>query len=275
MAENSEILHRLFSLEGKVALVTGASGGIGRVLAAGLAEAGAAVAVHGRKVAEVEKSCAQVEAAGRQALPLVAELSEPGTVRRLVDETCARLGGLDILINCAATNRRKPIAEVTEDDYDFIMNVNLKSIYFLTQAAYPVMCEQGGGKVIHIGSINVQYALDTVSVYGASKGGVHQLTKIMAVEWAPDNIQVNCIVPGFIYTPLSAPLWADPQKSHWFRSRLPTRRPGQPEELVGLTIFLASHASDYITGQCLRLTAALRQGGRGRVMSWSEAADQR
>ncbi|HXF64927.1 MAG TPA: glucose 1-dehydrogenase [Caldilineaceae bacterium] len=261
MAENSGILHRLFSLEGKVALVTGASGGIGRALAAGLAEAGAAVAVHGRKVDEVNKSCEQVEAAGRRSLPLVAELSERGAVQRLVDETCAHLGRLDILINCAATNRRKPIAEVTEDDYDFIMNVNLKSLYFLTQAAYPVMREQGGGKVIHVGSINVQYALDTVSVYGASKGGVHQLTKIMAVEWAPDNIQVNCIVPGFIYTPLSAPLWADPQKSHWFRARLPTRRPGQPEELVGLALFLASHASDYITGQCFTIDGGFTAGG--------------
>jgi NAD(P)-dependent dehydrogenase (short-subunit alcohol dehydrogenase family) len=261
MPESSSILHRLFSLEGRVALVTGASGGIGRALAVGLAEAGAAVAVHGRNTAAIAKSCELVEAAGGRAMELVADLADPAVPARMVEQTCAALGRLDILVNCAATNRRKPIAEVTPDDYDFIMDVNLKSVYFLTQAAYAPMKAQGGGKVIHIGSINVHYALDTVSVYGASKGGMHQLTKIMAVEWAQDNIQVNCIVPGFIYTPLSAPLWADPAKSHWFRSRLPTRRPGQPEEVVGLALFLASHASDYITGQHFVIDGGFSAGG--------------
>lgn len=145
-------------------------------------------------------------------------------------------------------NRRKPIVEVTEEDFDAVMAVNLKSIYFLTQAAYPHL-RANGGKVIHVGSINVFYGLDGVSIYGASKGGLHQLTKVMAVEWAPDNIQVNCVVPGFIYTPLTKPLWDDAQKAHWFRSRLPMRRPGQPEELVGMTLFLAFPASDYLTGQ--------------------------
>ena len=261
MTEVSNILERLFSLEGKVALVTGASGGIGRALAVGLAEAGAAVAVHGRKQEEIETTCKLVEAAGGKALPLVAELADLKVARQLVDKTTAEFDRLDVLINCAATNRRKPIVEVTEEDYDAIMAVNLKSVYFLTQAAYPHLREQGGGKVIHIGSINVYYGLDTVSVYGASKGGMHQLTKVMAVEWAPDNIQVNCIVPGFIYTPLSKPLGDDEQKSHWFRSRLPTRRPGQPEELVGLTLFLASHASDYITGQSFIIDGGFSAGG--------------
>jgi 2-deoxy-D-gluconate 3-dehydrogenase len=261
MATVAVILQRLFSLEGKVALVTGASSGIGRALAVGLAEAGAAVAVQGRNQAEIQQSCKQVEATGQQALPLVAELSERGVVQRLVDETCTTLGRLDILVNCAAANRRKPIAEVTEEDYDAIMAVNLKALYFLSKAAYPLMRRQGGGKVIHIGSINAFFGLDTVSVYGASKGGVHQLTKVMAVEWAPDNIQVNCIVPGFIDTPLTAPLWADPVKSHWFRSRLPTRRPGRPEELIGLALFLASHASDYITGQCFTIDGGFTAGG--------------
>jgi 2-deoxy-D-gluconate 3-dehydrogenase len=261
MAAPSSLLHQLFSLEGKTVLITGASGGIGRALAVGLAEAGAAVGVHGRNDAEIAQTCAQVEAAGGSAVPLPADLANVDACGALVARTQAALGGLDILVNCAATNRRKPIVEVTEDDYDHIMAVNLKSIYFLTQAAQPAMRHQGGGKVIHIGSINVQFALDTVSVYGASKGGLHQLTKIMAVEWAPDNIQVNCIVPGFIYTPLSQPLWADAAKSRWFRSRIPMRRPGRPEEIVGLTIFLASHASDYITGQHFVIDGGFSAGG--------------
>lgn len=261
MATTAPLLDRLFSLEGKAALITGASSGIGRSLAVGLAEAGACVAVHGRKTEEIAKTCEEVAAAGGRAVPLAAELSDMEACRRLVDDTHAAFGRLDILINCAATNRRKPIAEVTEGDWDFIIAANLKSLYFLTQAAQRLMAGQGGGKVIHIGSINVQFALDNVSVYGASKGGVHQLTKIMAVEWARDNIQVNCIVPGFIATPLSKPLWDDPEKARWFRSRIPMRRPGKPEEIIGLTIFLASHASDYITGQSFVIDGGFTAGG--------------
>lgn len=254
------ILERLFSLEGKVVLITGASGGIGRALAVGVAEAGATVAVHGRNPEEIAITAKLVEAVGGKALPLAAELASVEAARQVVATTVAELGRLDVLINCAAMNRRKPIIEVTEDDYDTIMAVNLKSVYFLTQAAYPQLRERGG-KVIHIGSINVMYGLDTVSVYGASKGGMHQLTKVMAVEWAPDNIQVNCIVPGFIFTPLAKPLWADEKRAHWFRSRLPMRRPGQPEELVGLTLFLASHASDYVTGQSFVIDGGFTAGG--------------
>ena len=261
MTTTSNILEQLFSLAGKTALITGASGGIGRGLAVGLASAGAAVAVHGRNRDEIDKTCAQVEAAGGKALPLAADLAEPGTPKQLVMATVAGLGRLDILINCAATNRRNPISDVTEDDYDFIMTVNLKSAYFLTQAAYPHMRDQGGGKVIHIGSINAYYGLDTVSVYGASKGGLVQQTKVMAVEWARDNIQVNCIIPGFFHTPLSEPLWADPEKSHWFRSRIPMRRPGEPEEMVGLAIFLASPASNYITGESIIIDGGFSAGG--------------
>jgi NAD(P)-dependent dehydrogenase (short-subunit alcohol dehydrogenase family) len=260
MAEASNILERLFSLEEKVVLITGASGGIGRELAVGLAEAGATIAVHGRKQDEIETTCKLVEAVGAKALPVQAELADAQSAREVVAITHRELGRLDVLINCAATNRRKPIVEVTEEDYDAIMAVNLKSVYFLSQAAYPHLRERGG-KIIHIGSINVYYGLDTVSVYGASKGGMHQLTKVMAVEWAPDNIQVNCIVPGFIYTPLAHALWADEKKAHWFRSRLPMRRPGQPEELVGLALFLASHASDYVTGQSFIIDGGFTAGG--------------
>jgi 2-deoxy-D-gluconate 3-dehydrogenase len=249
MADTPSILERLFSLQGKVALITGASGGIGRALAIGLAEAGAAIGVHGRDRERVEQTCALVAEAGGQAAPLVTDLYAVEDCRKLIAQTRQLLGRLDILINNAATNRRKPIADVTEDDFDFIMGVNLRSIYFLCQTAYPTMRAQGGGKIIHIGSMNTFYGLDTVSVYGAAKGGLAQLAKVMAVEWAKDNIQVNCITPGFIYTPLSAPLWADEKKARWFKARLPTRRPGQPEELIGLALMLASEASSYITGQ--------------------------
>jgi NAD(P)-dependent dehydrogenase (short-subunit alcohol dehydrogenase family) len=260
MAE-STILHRLFSLAGKAALVTGGSGGIGRTLAVALAEAGAAVAVHGRKSEEIDKTCELVKAAGVQAVALEADVADTAACRRLIADAHRQLGRLDILVNCAATNRRKRIAEVTDEDYDSIMDVNLRSVFVLSQAAHPIMREQGGGKIIHIGSINIYYGLDTVSVYGASKGGVGQLTKVMAVEWAPDNIQVNCLVPGFMYTPLSQSLWDDPEKSRWFRSRIPMRRPGLPEDLVGMTVMLASPASDYVTGQNFIVDGGFMAGG--------------
>jgi NAD(P)-dependent dehydrogenase (short-subunit alcohol dehydrogenase family) len=261
MTNPSPLLERLFSLKSKAVLLTGASGGIGQVLAATLAEAGAAVGVHGRDLVRVKETCATIEAAGGQAVPLLADLAEVAECRKLVAEAHEALGRLDILVNCAATNRRKPIIEVTEDDFDTIMAVNLRSVYFLSQAAHPFMVAQGGGKIIHIGSINIFYGLDTVSVYGVTKGGMAQLTKVMAVEWAADNIQVNCVTPGFMRTPLSKPLWEDKKKARWFRARIPFRRPGEPEELVGAVLLLASEASSYITGQNIVVDGGVLAGG--------------
>jgi NAD(P)-dependent dehydrogenase (short-subunit alcohol dehydrogenase family) len=236
-----------------------------------LAEAGAAIGVHGRDPDKIRESCTAVEAVGGQATPLQADLAEVEDCRKLVAEAHQALGRLDVLVNCAATNRRKPIVEVTQDDFDTIMAVNLRSVYFLSQAAQPVMQAQGGGKIINIGSINIFYGLDTVSVYGLTKGGMAQLTKVMAVEWAEDNIQVNCVTPGYFLTPLSRPLWEDEQKAHWFRSRLPARRPGKPEELVGAVLLLASGASSYITGQNIVVDGGFLAGGSWlRDESWSD-----
>jgi len=269
MTDNLPLLQRLFSLDGKTALVTGSSSGIGRALAIGLAEAGATVGVHGRNQERVKETCSMIEDKGGSAIPLIADLQEVEKCQELIANFHESQGRLDILINCAATNRRKPIPEVTVDDFETIVAVNLRSIYFLSQAAYPIMRDQGGGKIVNIGSINILYALDTVSVYGLSKGGVGQLTKVMAVEWADDNIQVNCISPGFIHTPLTENLWADEEKAKWFRKRIRVRRPGKPEELVGTTILLSSAASSYITGQNFVVDGGFMAGG-----SWLEDEDQ-
>lgn len=267
----SSILERLFSLKGKSVLLTGASGGIGQVLAVALAEAGATIGVHGRDEARIQKTCDLVEAAGGQAVPLTGDLSRVDDCHDLVTRANEGLGRLDILINCAATNRRKPIVEVTEDDFDAVMAVNLRSIYFLSQAAYPLMREQGGGKIIHIGSINIFYGLDTVSLYGLTKGGMAQLTKVMAVEWAQDNVQINCVTPGYFLTALSRPLWEDEKKARWFRSRIPVRRPGQPDELVGTILLLASDASSYINGQNIVVDGGFLAGGSWhRDETWSD-----
>jgi len=261
----TDLLEQLFSLTGKTALITGAGGGIGRVLAVALAEAGAVVGLHDLSEAQLVESRRLVEAVGGRAVTLTADLNDVEACRKLMAETHAGLGRLDILINCASMNRRKPIAEVTQDDFDTIMAVNLRSLYFLSQAAQPIMRDQGGGKIVNIGSLNIFYGLAGVSVYGSSKAAVAQVTRVMAVEWAQDNIQVNCVAPGFMDTPLSAPVWADEYKAEWLRGRIPMQRPGQPEELVGAVLLLASPASAYLTGQTLIVDGGVLAGG-----SWEQ-----
>jgi gluconate 5-dehydrogenase len=261
MDNKQPIFQRLFSLEGKTALVTGSSSGIGQQLAIALSEAGAVVGVHGRDQERIKETCSKIEELGGSAVPLCADLREVDTCQKLVADAHEALGRLDILINCAGMNRRKPINEVTQDDFDTIVSVNLRSLYFISQAVYPIMRSQGGGKIVHIGSLNNFYGLDTVSVYGLTKGGVGQLTKVMAVEWADNNIQVNCIAPGFIMTPLTKPLLSDNKKMQWFRNRIPLRRAGNPEELVGVALLLSSNASSYITGQSFIVDGGFLAGG--------------
>lgn len=261
MTQQASLLERLFSLEGKIALITGAGGGIGRVLAVALAEAGATVALHDLAAERLTATVDAIRMVGGQAVPFVADLAEVAACQQLITEVHQAFGRLDILVNCAAMNRRKPIATVTQDDFDTIVAVNVRSIYFLSQAARVMMQAGGGGKIIHIGSINSFYGLDTVSVYGLTKGALAQLTKVMAVEWAEDHIQVNCVAPGFMDTPLSKPVWADERKAHWLRSRIPARRPGLPDELVGVVLLLAGPASSYLTGQTLVVDGGFLAGG--------------
>jgi 2-deoxy-D-gluconate 3-dehydrogenase len=255
------ILNRLFSLEGKATLVTGAGGGIGRVLAMALAEAGAAVCLHDRTLALTDDAKGEIESAGGAAFQFAADLANVEACARLIQEARSVMGRLDVLVNCAAMNRRKPIDEVTADDFDSIVAVNLRSVFFLSQQAHRTMKAQGGGKIIHIGSINSAYSLDGVSVYGLTKGALSQLTRTMAVEWAKDNVQVNCIAPGFMRTPLSAPVWADAYRAAWLTERIPMHRPGEPDELVGMALLMASNASSYLTGATVNVDGGVLAGG--------------
>ena len=254
-------LDSLFSLEGKAALLTGAGGGIGHTLAVALAGAGASLALHARSREKLADLDTAIGKQGGKAVSLTADLEDLDAARKLVRDAHDAFGRLDILINCAATNRRKTVAEVTEEDWDTVMAVDLKSLYFMSQAAHALMKPRGGGKIIHIGSINSHFALGGVSVYGAAKGAVVQLTKVMAVEWARDNIQVNCIIPGFIATPLSKPIWDDPYKASWLRSRIPAQRPARPEEISGAVLLLAGPASSYITGTTIVIDGGVLAGG--------------
>lgn len=252
----------LFSLRGKAALITGASGGIGRVIAAALAQAGAVVGLNGVTESKLEEARRAVTQAGGRAVVLAQDVQTVANCRELASRAEMQLGRLDILVNCAGINRRKPIREVTEDDYDAITTVNLKAVFFLCQAAAEIMRRQGGGKIVNIGSVTSTDGLGGVSVYGITKAGVAQMTRTMALEWAKDNIQVNCLAPGFILTPLTeVGLWGDAHRREWLTARIPAGRPGRPEELAGAALLLASEASSYLTGQIINVDGGYLAGG--------------
>jgi NAD(P)-dependent dehydrogenase (short-subunit alcohol dehydrogenase family) len=260
------MLDKYFSLKGKVALITGASGGIGRALAVGLAGAGAKVALHGRNVEQLDETAREVTSAGGESVNLVADLVKPEWCGRLVEDCVAKLGRLDVLVNCAGMNRRKRLDAVTEDDYDTIMAVNLRSAYFLSRSAREVMKRQGGGKIVHVASLTSSIALAGTSVYGMTKAALAQLAKTQAVEWAADNIQVNCLAPGFILTPLTeGPRWNDAKKRAWLLGRIPAKRPGLPDEMVAAVLLMAGPGSSYLTGQMITVDGGVLAGG-----SWDD-----
>jgi 2-deoxy-D-gluconate 3-dehydrogenase len=237
-----------FKLDGKVALVTGVGRGIGQAAALGLAEAGCDIA--GLYQTRYEATQTQVEALGRRFLPIECNLLE-ATIERLnsvVGQVVAELGQLDILVNNAGIIQRTPALEYSERDWDAVMQVNLKALFFLSQAAARVMVNQGSGKIINIASLLTFQGGILVPAYTASKSGVGGLTKALANEWAKLNINVNAIVPGYIATDNTAPLRADPERNPAILARIPAGRWGEPADLQGLVVFLASAASDYMHG---------------------------
>lgn len=252
----------LFSLDGKVAVVTGAAGGIGRWLAAGLGAAGAAVVSTDLDVGGLDEVTRVLTEAGIENAPLLVDLRDADAPDSIVEETVERFGRLDVLVNCAAMNRRMPILEMDVETYDSIMALDLRLPYFLSQRAARVMKEQRGGAIVNISSLNAAYALEHISVYGPAKAGLSQLTRVMALEWSEHGIRANAIAPGFMDTPLAAPIWADPDRRRWILNRVPMKRPGRPEELVGTCLLLASDAGSFLTGQTLYVDGGALAGGR-------------
>jgi NAD(P)-dependent dehydrogenase (short-subunit alcohol dehydrogenase family) len=253
----------LFSLAGRVAVVTGAAGGIGRWLAAGLGAAGAAVLVTDVDEGGLGEAAATLEAAGVSVASVVVDLADEDAPERIVAAAVAELGGLDVVVNNAAVNRRMPILEMDRDTWDWIFRIDLRLPYFLSQAAARRMIEQGrGGSIVSISSLNALYGLEQISVYGPAKAGLSQLTKVMALEWAEYGIRANAIAPGFMDTPLAAPVWADDDMCRWILNRVPVERPGLPQELVGACLLLASEAGSFLTGQTLHVDGGASAGGR-------------
>jgi 2-deoxy-D-gluconate 3-dehydrogenase len=238
----------LFRLDGKVALVTGVGRGLGQAMTVGLAEAGADIA--GLYRSNYEETQAQVEALGRRFSPVECDLLAASVARlnEVVDQVVGELGRLDILVNNAGIIRRAPALEFSEQDWDDVIQVNLKALFFLSQAAARAMVEQGGGKIIHIASMLSFHGGILIPPYTAAKSGVAGLTRALANEWAARGINVNAIAPGYMATDNTAPLRADPQRNQAILARIPAGHWGAPAELKGVAVFLASAASNYMHG---------------------------
>ena len=237
-----------FRLDGKNALITGAGRGIGKALAIALSEAGAAVSVVGRDQAGSESTAQIIEAAGGRAISVVADVTTPEGVETAVSETVSQLGSIDILVNNAGFCVHKPSLEVTREDYHTVMDVNVEAVFFLSQAAAKVMVKQGGGNIINIGSMSA-YIVNRPQwqpAYNASKAAVHHLTKSFAAEWAPLNIRVNAIAPGYIKTEM-AQVDKPEFRQHWIEDA-PQKRYASPDELGSTLVYLAGDGSSYVTG---------------------------
>ena len=242
---------KLFDLTGRVAVVTGAGRGLGRTMALALSSAGAKVVASSRTASELESLRDEITALGGACESVTADCTDEADCERLVAASLAAFGRLDILVNNAGINIRKPVLELTADEFRSVIATNLEGYFHCARAAGRHMVAQRSGKVINISSIMGRVVLPTQAAYASSKGAIEQLTKVMAVEWAQLGVQVNAIAPTYFETELTRPLFEDPERHDLIIERTPMARWGQPHELSGAVIFLASGASDYVTGHTL------------------------
>ena len=244
----------LFDLTGKVAVVTGGNGGIGLGIAMGLAGAGANIVIAARSVEKTAQALEDIRALGVEAHGITVDVTQEPAIQRIVTSTIDHMGRLDILVNNSGIAVRAQPQELTAAQWDSVVDVNLRAAFLASKAAYAQMVKAGGGKVINVGSMYSIFGSDWGAPYAASKGGLVQLTKSLAVAWAKDNIQVNAVLPGWIVTDLTRGIQdADPNRYDNISRRIPTGRWGEPSELAGAAVFLASTASDYVTGATLAI----------------------
>jgi gluconate 5-dehydrogenase len=240
-----------FDLTGKTALVTGASRGLGRSFALTLARAGADVAITSRTLASLDDTRRAIEALGRRCLPAVLDVRVEASIQSAVAAVQTHFGRIDILVNNAGCNIRKPALDVTWDDWNTILDTNLRGPFFVAQAVARHMTGQGNGRIINIGSVTSVAGYAGLGPYGASRGGIKQLTMSLAADWGPHGVTVNCLAPGWFKTTQNAVMYADADWVRYLSEKIPLRRPGAVDDLDGALVFLASDASRYVTGQTL------------------------
>ncbi len=249
----AEHMPAAFSLEGRVALVTGGGGSLGGGMAVALASAGANIALADTSMGGMEAVATRVRMQGRQCVNVECDLREPKAPARMVESVIQAYGRLDIAVNSAGINIRKPTLDYGEAEWDAIIDLNLKALFFCCQEEARAMTAQGRGKIINISSLTTECGFPNRSIYAASKGGVSSMTRVMAVEWIKHHIHVNCIGPGQMLTPFTKELFLNTAEGKRILDRIPAGRFGGPDDLAGAVIYLASDASDYVVGQTIYL----------------------
>ncbi|MBP90528.1 MAG: 2-deoxy-D-gluconate 3-dehydrogenase [Planctomycetaceae bacterium] len=247
----------LFSVEGQVVVVSGGSRGIGRAIARGFAERGAKVVITGR---DIDTLIQVAQETGGDTTGIACDVAKSSDIESLVAQVIKTFGRIDTLVNVAGVNRRKPALDVTEGDYDFILDINLKGAFLLSQAAGRHMVERGAGCQINIASLNTDRPLRDVLPYAMSKAGIAHMTRGLALEWGPSGVRVNGIAPGFVLTDLTQKLWSDETMLAWGKVNTPQERLGVPDDMVGAAIFLASPASAFMTGQTIYVDGGFTAG---------------
>lgn len=255
-------LTSMFSLEGKVVLITGAGGAIGSVLTKGMADVGASMALADLNDAGMKAVEDSIIADGGQAISIHTDMLSLDSIKSCVQQTIDRFGKIDVLVNCAGINKREGCLTASEESFDKIIGINLKGVHFMSQEVAKHMVEAKSGSIINIASYNSIMMLGGCGIYGASKSGVAALTRAQAIEWAKYGIRSNAILPGHISTALTAPLWQDPYRSKFLLDRIAMARPGTPEDLLGMTILLASDASSYMSGMMYPVDGGCLAGGQ-------------
>jgi NAD(P)-dependent dehydrogenase (short-subunit alcohol dehydrogenase family) len=250
----------LFDLTGKVAVVTGASRGLGQYLGRALARAGADLVITSRKLQDLKPFQAEIEGLGHQALPLELDLRDAASIRAAADAAASHFGKIDILVNNAGCNVRKPALDVTWDDWNLVLDTNLRGSFFVAQAFARGMVARGYGRIINIGSVTSVFGYAGIAAYCASRGGIKQLTMSLADEWGANGVTVNCLAPGWFRTKQNAVLYENERWVEYITDRIPLKRPGLPNDLDGAIVFLASDASAYITGQTLLVDGGISTG---------------
>jgi gluconate 5-dehydrogenase len=250
----------LFSVTDQVVLVSGGSRGIGLALAQGFAERGAQVILAGRELGTLEAAARAMPKGKYQARTVVCDVAQPEDIGRMVEATIGEHGRIDTLLNVAGVNRRMRAEQYSVEDFDFILDINLRGAFLVAQACGRHMLERGSGCIINIDSLNTYAPLKGVTPYAMSKGGVNMMTRGMAVEWGPRGVRVNAIAPGFFPTDLSKKLWAQEQMGSWAKSVTPQEQLGDTKDLIGAAIFLASPAAAFVTGQTLRVDGGVSAG---------------